>query len=299
MSDVSHEGKAPPAVWQETLLPQTTTFSDLSFASGVTVRGFQHDSYELENLPGCRDHLVAYRLTGVARAERRLGRSVECAVTRPGSITIVPAGMPSSWVIDGCGRLMYFFLPPALIDRVAAEFGHASGINLGERLGLYDHALGELACHFAREADLGLAGWALYAESIVTQLAVLLVRHHAGDRLRPQRRRGGLSPATRRRLLDHIAERLAQDISLADLAAVARLAPSHFSHSFRATFGCAPYQFVLRQRVGRARMLLESEPMPLVEIALASGFATQSHLTTQFKRLVGTTPAAYRARRNT
>ncbi len=290
----AHGLQVAPGEWQASLLPQTETFATLTVARGVAVRGFQHGSYRMENLPGCRDHLFAYRLSGAARAERRVGRSVHRAVTRAGSITIVPAGRASSWAIEGQGRLIYFFLPCSLVAGIAGEVGADDTTEIVERLGVYDQAMGGLAADFAREVELGLAGWSLYAESIVAQLAVLLVRHHSRGRVTLELRRGGLAPAVAKRVLEFIAERLEQDLSLSDLARVAGLATSHFSHSFRTSFGCAPYQFVLRQRVGRARQLLESGRMPLPEIALAAGFASQAHLTTQFRRQVGITPAAYR-----
>ncbi|MFN8377007.1 MAG: helix-turn-helix domain-containing protein [Anaerolineae bacterium] len=53
---------------------------------------------------------------------------------------------------------------------------------------------------------------------------------------------------------------------------------------------------MLQQRIARARHLLRQTELPLHQIALDSGFATQSHFTQVFRRATGLTPKAYRQR---
>src|SRR5690606_37580469 len=65
-------------------------------------------------------------------------------------------------------------------------------------------------------------------------------------------------------------------LSLARLAAVAGLSPSHFSRAFKAATGAAPHRFVLERRVDRARALLDRTGLPLAQIAYEAGFASQS-----------------------
>lgn len=81
---------------------------------------------------------------------------------------------------------------------------------------------------------------------------------------------------------------------LAELAADAGVHPGHLAVAFRRHYGCTPGEFVRGQRVLRACRDLTAGEMPLAEIALAAGFADQSHFTRTFKRLVGVTPAAFR-----
>ncbi|WP_165771974.1 helix-turn-helix domain-containing protein [Niveispirillum lacus] len=108
----------------------------------------------------------------------------------------------------------------------------------------------------------------------------------------------GLSPVQLRRVLLFVEHNLDDDLSLATLAAVIGLSPSHFARRFKAALGEAPHRYVLARRVnGAKRLLLETE-MPLAEIAAATGFSSQGHLTGIFGRAVGMTPGAYRTRRN-
>jgi AraC family transcriptional regulator len=82
--------------------------------------------------------------------------------------------------------------------------------------------------------------------------------------------------------------------SVAALAARCRLTRSHFSRRVRALTGMSPYAMVLGSRVEAAKNLLERREASLSEVAYATGFADQSHLTRVFRRRTGVTPARYR-----
>jgi AraC family transcriptional regulator len=114
------------------------------------------------------------------------------------------------------------------------------------------------------------------------------------DPTQPQRARGGLAPWQERRAKAMLAENLSGNVRLASLASACRLSASHFSLAFRQTVGYPPHQWQMRQRVEHAKHLLVSSCQPISDIALAVGFADQSHLTRVFSQLVKTSPAAWR-----
>lgn len=99
------------------------------------------------------------------------------------------------------------------------------------------------------------------------------------------------------RVLDFIDDRLADDLSLAELAAVEGLSPMHFARQFRGAVGLSPHQYVLRCRIARAQALLSLTRHRLSDIALAVGFSNQSHMTALFSRNLGVTPLRYRQQR--
>ena len=107
-----------------------------------------------------------------------------------------------------------------------------------------------------------------------------------------------LSPLLLRRVALFIERNLAGDLTLATLAGVAGLSPSHFARRFKAALGEAPHRYVLARRVNAAKRLLLETEMPLAEIAVETGFSSQAHLTGIFGRAVGMPPGAYRTRRN-
>lgn len=107
-----------------------------------------------------------------------------------------------------------------------------------------------------------------------------------------------LSAQQLRRTLLFVEQNLDDALSLATLAAVAGMSPSHFARRFKAAVGEAPHRYVLARRVnGAKRLLLETE-LPLADIAAATGFSSQAHLTGIFGRAVGVTPGVYRTQRN-
>jgi AraC family transcriptional regulator len=106
----------------------------------------------------------------------------------------------------------------------------------------------------------------------------------------------GLPPFGLRLVLDHIHNNLETMLSLVDLAKLVHLSPQHFANLFRESTGLAPHQYVLRERVQKAKSLLAETSLPIVDVSLAVGFANQSHFTEVFHRLVGVTPKRHRQR---
>ena len=109
--------------------------------------------------------------------------------------------------------------------------------------------------------------------------------------------RGGLAPWQIRKVTHYVESRLDQPIRNEELAAIARLNPSHFGRAFRNSVGEPPHEYVIRRRVERAQGLMLSTDAPLSEIALNCGLADQSHLTRLFRRIVGESPRAWRRAR--
>ena len=106
--------------------------------------------------------------------------------------------------------------------------------------------------------------------------------------------RGGLSPAALRRVQLFVEANLSRPVHLQDLAARAGLSPYHFARAFKTSAGTTPRTFVEDRRIEHAKRLLRETMQPVAEVAVASGFGTQSRLTTVFRRRTGFTPATFR-----
>ncbi len=85
------------------------------------------------------------------------------------------------------------------------------------------------------------------------------------------------------------------ELTTARVAAEAGVHPVHFARVFRREHGCTVGEYVRRQRVRHALGLLSDTSLPLAEVALAAGFADQSHLTRVFRQTLGSTPGALRS----
>jgi AraC family transcriptional regulator len=106
--------------------------------------------------------------------------------------------------------------------------------------------------------------------------------------------RGGLTVRQLRRVKDFIDAQISNEITISDLAAVAGLSQYHFIRAFKYTIGLPPYQYVLSERIHRAKGLLSKPDLSLGDVALAAGFSDASQLNRIFRKFVGVTPTAYR-----
>lgn len=181
-------------------------------------------------------------------------------------------------------------LKPDLLTRSAAELLEVEQVELLPRTLLYDPLIFQIALALKADLESHKPGGRLYAETVTNTLAVHLLRNYSSHSHKSIRCLGGLSPTKLKAVTDYINDHLDRDVSLEELAAIAQLSRYHFCRSFKQSTGFTPHQYIIRQRVERAKLLLKDGKMEILEVAIACGFTHQSHLNRHFKRLTGVTP---------
>jgi AraC family transcriptional regulator len=161
-------------------------------------------------------------------------------------------------------------------------------------IGVEDPILAHIAALGRLELAQGGATGRLYVEGLGVTLAAHLLHKYGVSKRRLNLYRGGLAPVQLRRVIEYIDTYLAEELSLAELASVAGLSHNHFAQAFKAAMGRPPHRYLTERRVQRARELLRDPRIPIAEIAHAVGFSSQSHLTINFRRMTGMTPARFR-----
>ncbi len=193
-------------------------------------------------------------------------------------------------------HVLFFYLPRAALNAIADD---ASAPRIGD-----------LDCRLAAAVNdatiAGLGGTILPALSDPQQANRLFVDHvslavgiHVAQTyggMRPVSRpaRGGLAPWQERRAKEILCANLDGSVPLKDVARECRLSVSHFSRAFRRSMGVAPHNWLLMRRVEVAKDKLRNTRLSLSDVALACGFAEQSHLTRVFTGMVGVSPGAWR-----
>jgi AraC family transcriptional regulator len=204
-----------------------------------------------------------------------------------GEMTLMPRGVPSQWSWNStCDRLDVI---------VSADvFGDGSKLDVVDRFLFRDSEMEAICRRVYRELSLNSAAGRLYVESLVIELALLLLQRHStasqAVTIVPSRI---LTRNQARRVLDYIESNLCRDVSLSELARIADLSLYHFARMFKQTLGLAPHRYVLERRVERAKQMLRTTKASLVEISLSAGFYGQSHFTNTFHRMVGATPSEF------
>lgn len=216
-----------------------------------------------------------------------------------GSIAVLPANSGASfWRWRGRKDSLHVFLEPKLVARVAStSFELDPGRGLVRPLDA--SFVPELyAAMLAVDTELSTRGTGgpLLIESLANALAVYLIRHLMNPRRLRRRADGPLSRQKLRQITEYIMENLESGLSLEQMAAIVNVSPYHFVRQFKAATGVSPHQYVIAQRVERAKEVLRTDgALTLAEVALNAGFYDQSHFCFHFKRFAGVTPAQFRA----
>jgi AraC family transcriptional regulator len=213
-----------------------------------------------------------------------------------GSIEIVPASSEifARWTVDKQNLLVA--LDPARLTRLSgAEFGKETFELHPPNLGTTDKNAHMLAQLTRYELENENTSSTECLDALITVFSIYLLRNYSS--LNPPEksvRAGGLGPAAWRRVNDFIQSNLAETLSIERIAAMVRLSPSHFARSFKQTTGQTLHQYLISARLSCARNLIVSTDTPLIEIAQAVGFSSQSHMTALMRRVWQKTPTDYR-----
>ncbi|MDP9584898.1 UNVERIFIED_ORG: AraC-like DNA-binding protein [Burkholderia contaminans] len=157
-----------------------------------------------------------------------------------------------------------------------------------------DAVLGHLAQAVANSLDGAGALNALFVEQMGLAIGTHLACRYGNARARDLERKGTLSPVKVALAKELLMEKADLGVSIEEVANECDLSRGYFIRAFSRATGRTPHQWLLEQRVVRARHLIETTDMTLAEIAAACGFADQSHLNRLFARIVGHPPGAWR-----
>jgi AraC family transcriptional regulator len=274
-------------------------FQHVKAWSGIEVARYRFPPGERKVSP-LRGHVLRLHQSDPHYLVQRLGGRTQASTETSSLITIIPADLPFEQVFQVESEDLNVVLPDRFIRRAAADSRVDSDrIEILDRFCTDDPYVRHIGLALGAELDGDSLGEQLYAESLAYALAVHLVRKYSTlgeDAARglaaeyPHR----LSSQILKRVIAYIGENLDSRLTLSDIADAANLSPFHFSRLFKASIGLSPHQYVIEQRLQRARELLAKTDLPIHEIAWQTGFADQSHLGRHIRRRFGITPNSLR-----
>jgi AraC family transcriptional regulator len=243
-----------------------------------------------------RLHHICFLLTPCAHVCSRIADQALSYEPPRGSLAICPAGADYSADSHGSAEAIEAIIvaiDPGQFALAAAE-GSAFEAELIERFSGRDPALFDVARSLAAECADGFPNGPLYWNGMAsTFIESLLVRHTSKFKGLP---RGRLDQQVLGRLRDYIVAHLDEHIEASALAEIDGRSPFHFTRVFARSVGMTPYRYVVHLRLQRALEMMRDGRRGLAEIAAATGFADQSHLSRWIRRVHGVSPSELTAR---
>jgi AraC family transcriptional regulator len=285
------QSDGPEEFWQMRAKPFGTADASVALYRGE--RGVE----DRAGIAECReDYMIVHHLKPFVNHE-------EWRNDRPFRVDDMPQGsfvfydMRDQWQchLPEAFHTVNIFLPQAAFDRFNGKQPNRARNALSWEHGtftadpVFQHLVMALMGGMAHKATKDT----LFADHVLEAMIAHIAQRYAKleDIFSP---RGKLAPWQERRAKELMMSRLAEEISVLDLAEACGISADHFGKMFRMSTGQTPHQWLRNQRLRMAQDFLLNSELGLSEIALICGFSHQSHFTRVFSQHVGTSPAAWR-----
>lgn len=283
----SHHPKHLPEVFE-----QVPTLTSLNSAwSTITLEAFCLPPGETPEF--CLDHYVVSIYTGQRlQAEHIVEGKYLSATYFQGAAVICPVHSCHSFSWNSELQVLSLNLKPDLLNSHAIELLGSEHMELIPHFAFQDELIYQIGLALQAELRSQGCGSRLYAETLANTLAIHLLRRYSTQKHRTITCDGGLPQHKLKLVTDYINDYLERELSLKELAAIAQTSQYHFCRAFKQMTGLSPHQYLIQQRVEKAKQLIQGG-MSLGSVAIACGFSHQSHLHRHFKRLTGVTPKTF------
>jgi AraC family transcriptional regulator len=262
----------------------------------ILVEQYQPPSAPYEGeFPALSDHWLSLPLGQPSHLTQKRDDCLHNPIVQKGDAILVPAGQTSYWCrYEGDCSSLHICLKPESIGQVAeASEIDPDRIGLINCFGQQDLQLHQIAMLLLAELQSdGIMG-RLYVESLIQVLVIHLLRHYSTVTQTITSENRNLTRVQLQQAIDYIHTYLDRDLSLVEIAGVINISPTYFASLFKRAIGTSPHQYVIRQRVERAKEMLSKTDLAIADIAFQVGFSSQSHLTQQFKHITGVTPSKF------
>jgi AraC family transcriptional regulator len=251
-------------------------------------------------LPAVPALLVSVPLLPVACSRYRLwaeDKVLKTSAVLPFRVNVIDfAFHPGCWT-QGVFDYVHYHVPRGLIDDVAEDLGCLGIEHFRQTVLEEDIVLAQLTRSVLPFIGRSNETAVLALDQLSLVLCAHLVQRYGVSRSTGRAVRGMLAPWQARRATDLLLAHLEGRLPISSLARECSLSVSQFARSFKATFGVTPHQWLVRERITRAKQLLADSAVTLGEVALKAGFSDQAAFSRTFHRLVGATPGQWRRAR--
>lgn len=275
------------------VLPQPPILSSQKTWEHIFLAHYRHPACESPDHYLMQHTLLITDANVRFQVEQRLDGKFKQYAHGLGRLDLFPANL-SHWAAwDRETEFSIVAICPKFFEKVALQNIKGDRIELIPQFSIVDPTIGHIAQALKAEVEAGCVTGSLYGESLATALVMRLIQNYSACKPQIFANSNGLTKYQLNQVIDYINTHLDQNISLTDIAKVATISQSHFARLFKQSMGITPHQYLIQQRIERAKKLLSNPHISIADIAFQCGFANQTHLTKRFRQLIGITPKAY------
>jgi AraC family transcriptional regulator len=238
-------------------------------------------------------HLIIMRLGCRGTVECNIEGKTSNEVFYPSELSFIACGHPYFARSNDESEALVLTLDPKFVSNVAHS-QIEDGVELISRKHFKDPQLEHLLLALRSEVMANCPTGRLFGELMASAVSMRLLQCCSPSTFKEITHPGALSPLLLSRVVDYLQSHLDEDLTLRRLSDVLQMSPYHFARAFKQSTGLSPHQYLLEQRVERAKTMLEGNRQSIAEIAYLLGFPSQSHFTVIFRKTAGLTPGAYR-----
>jgi AraC family transcriptional regulator len=276
-----------------TLFPKPPLMSSQALGwEGICVQSHRQPAWETPHVCGPH-HSIAVHSEPI-QTERLLDSRRQRERIVKGDIVIIPANTQNqhSWNREVAFSLL--LLDPTHIAQIAHESIDVDRVEILPHFATPDPLIYQICLALKSEITSGGLCSRLYVDSLITTLAIRLLRQYSAQEPLIREYIDGLSKHKLNQVSEYINDHLTENLSLKELAALVEMSPHYFTSLFKQSTGLSAYQYVIHRRMERAKRLLCKQRLSIVEVAQEVGFQNQSHFSNVFRKYTGATPRSYR-----
>ena len=240
------------------------------------------------------EHTLIIGMDNALAAEWSIDGQFKDLQYNKGDVFVVPAGVPhrAYWKQESEGILLALKLESVI--SAAIDSVNSDRLEIIPQFASTDKRLFQIVQWLLMELRLKQMGSNIYAESLITMIKVHLIRTYSAVQPTIPDYKGGLAKHKQKKAIAFINENLDRDLKLLEIAGLVGMSPYHFARMFKQSTGLSPHQYLVRQRLLKAKELLRYTDMAIADIAYTVGYKNPSHFAKVFRQHFKVSPTEYR-----